>query len=243
MKKLFSLVLLTVFLFDCSAEVSVRGVKKSKRQFTTKIYRSKTKFNHRLKPTEFGFIVDTATKKQPKTIEDSVARKSKATPLEVEESNYSPSDAVSIDRSDFDPSYKKGDYTGYYKIGNPYQVFGTSYVPQEYESYEENGISSWYGDEFHGKKTANGEIYNMRDMTAAHRTLPLPSLVRVTNLRNGKNTVVRVSDRGPFAKNRIIDVSQRAADILGFKNQGTTEVKVELLREETDAMLRRLNLK
>ncbi len=134
-------------------------------------------------------------------------------------------------------------YPGHFKIGNPYQVFGVSYFPQNYENYEEIGTASWYGDEFHGKRTANGEVYNMGSMTAAHPTLPLPSMVRITNLRNGKEAIVRVNDRGPFSKSRVIDVSERAADLLGFKGQGTTEVKVELLRNDTDELLERLKIK
>jgi rare lipoprotein A (peptidoglycan hydrolase) len=138
---------------------------------------------------------------------------------------------------------ESGVYSGHFKIGQPYTAFGVSYVPQDYESFEEIGTASWYGSEFHGKKTANGEIYNMGDLTAAHPTLPLPSLIRVTNLQNGKIQILRVNDRGPFAKNRIIDVSEKAAEILGFKNKGTTEVKVELLRDDTDEMLQKLNIK
>ncbi len=136
-----------------------------------------------------------------------------------------------------------GKYTGIFKIGNPYQIFGVNYVPQNYEDFEEIGTASWYGDDFHGKATANGETYNMGSMTAAHPTLPLPSLVRVTNLRNNKSVVVRVNDRGPFAKNRVIDVSEKAATLLEFKGQGTTEVKVELLRDDTDQMLEKLKIK
>lgn len=135
------------------------------------------------------------------------------------------------------------DYDGTYKIGNPYKIFGVSYVPQNYENYEEVGTASWYGPDFHGKPTANGETYNSGDMTAAHRTLPLPSLVRITNLQNGRSAIVRVNDRGPFAKNRVIDVSERAAEVLGFKDSGTTDVKVELLKNDTDEMLARLKIK
>lgn len=136
-----------------------------------------------------------------------------------------------------------GKYTGIFKVGNPYEIFGVNYIPQNYEDYEEIGTASWYGDDFHGKATANGETYNMGSMTAAHPTLPLPSLVRVTNLRNNKSVVVRVNDRGPFAKNRVIDVSEKAATLLEFKGQGTTEVKVELLRNDTDRMLEKLKIK
>lgn len=134
-------------------------------------------------------------------------------------------------------------YQGYFKIGNPYEIFGTTYFPQKYEQFEEVGIASWYGDEFHGKQTANGEIYQMGDLTAAHRTLPLPSIVRITNLNNNKTVIVRVNDRGPFAKNRVIDVSQKVAEILDFKNHGIADVKIELMPKETDEMLAKLKLK
>ena len=93
------------------------------------------------------------------------------------------------------------------------------------------------------RKTANGEIYNMNDMTAAHRTLPLPSIVRVTNLENNKSVLVRVNDRGPFAKDRIIDLSKKVAGMLDFKNQGTTKVKVDFMKKETEQMLREFGLK
>lgn len=125
---------------------------------------------------------------------------------------------------------------GAYKIGEPYQIAGTWYYPKEDYSYVETGVASWYGPDFHGKSTANGEIYDMNDLTAAHRTLPLPSVVRVTNLDNGRSLVLRVNDRGPFAKNRIIDVSRRGAQLLGFEGKGTTRVKVQILREESIAL-------
>ena len=133
--------------------------------------------------------------------------------------------------------YPQNQYNGIFKIGKPYTAFDVTYTPQNYETFEEIGIASWYGKDFHGKKTANGETYNSADLTAAHPTLPLPSIIKITNLDNNKSQVVRVNDRGPFAKNRVIDVSEKTAEILGFKNKGTTEVKVELLREETDKML------
>ena len=136
-----------------------------------------------------------------------------------------------------------GVYSGHFKIGQPYTAFGVAYVPQDYESFEEIGVASWYGEDFHGKKTANGEIYNMGDLTAAHPTLPLPSLIKVTNLQNGKSQILRVNDRGPFAKNRVIDVSEKAAELLGFRGKGTTEVKVELLRNDTDQLLQKLKIK
>lgn len=125
---------------------------------------------------------------------------------------------------------------GGYKIGKPYQIDGVWYYPQEDFNYVEEGVSSWYGPTFHGKSTANGETYDMMDLTAAHRTLPMPSVVRVTNMENGRSLVVRVNDRGPFARNRIIDVSKRAAQLLGFHEQGTTRVRVEILADESRAL-------
>jgi rare lipoprotein A len=125
---------------------------------------------------------------------------------------------------------------GAYKIGKPYQIDGTWYYPAEDFGYVEEGVASWYGPNFHGKMTANGETYNQMDVTAAHRTLPMPSLVRVTNLENGRSLVVRVNDRGPFAKSRIIDVSKRSAELLGFHSQGTTRVRVEVLADESRAL-------
>lgn len=130
--------------------------------------------------------------------------------------------------------------SGPLKIDDSYEVSGASYFPQNYEEFEEVGIASWYGIDFHGKYTSNGEIYDSNAMTAAHPTLPLPSMVRVTNLRNGRTVIVRVNDRGPFSKERIIDVSEKAADELQFKNQGTTKVYIQLLRNDTDAMMRRI---
>jgi len=115
-----------------------------------------------------------------------------------------------------------------YKVGRPYKITGTWYYPAEDNSYVEEGMASWYGPNFHGKRTANGEIYNMNAMTAAHRTLPLPSIVRVTNLENGRVVKLRVNDRGPFKSNRIIDVSRRGAELLGFIDAGITRVRVEI---------------
>ena len=137
---------------------------------------------------------------------------------------------------------KLKNYTGYYKVGNPYKINGKTYYPKEDKNYKEVGIASWYGDDFHNKKTANGEIYNMHDFTCAHRTLPMPSLVRITNLQNGKNIVARVNDRGPFAKDRIVDVSKNIAKELDFYSQGTTKVKIEFLEKETKEMLEYLGL-
>lgn len=120
---------------------------------------------------------------------------------------------------------------GTYKVGNPYKIKGRWYTPQEKFQHSETGIASWYGPGFHGKKTANGETYDQYELTAAHRTLQLPSLVKVTNLENGKSVVVRINDRGPFAHGRIIDMSRRGAELLGFKNKGTARVRVTVLEE------------
>lgn len=144
---------------------------------------------------------------------------------------------------DFDEIFQNGHYIGHYKIGNKYEIEGVPYYPQEYEDYEEIGVASWYGEAFDGKATANGEIYNLHSMTAAHQTLPLPSVVKVTNLENGYSVTVRVNDRGPFAKNRIIDLSKKAAEILEYKDKGTTIVKIEYLPEETEALHKKLKIK
>jgi rare lipoprotein A len=117
--------------------------------------------------------------------------------------------------------------SGTYKVGTPYQIGGVWYYPKEDPFYDETGIASWYGHDFHGKLTANGEQYNMDALTAAHRTLPLPTIVRVTNLENGKSLRLRVNDRGPYARGRIIDVSRRASELLGFQRNGTARVRVE----------------
>ncbi len=120
-----------------------------------------------------------------------------------------------------------------YKVGKPYQIRNQWYYPAEDLEYSESGIASWYGKEFHGLLTANGELYDMDTLTAAHRTLPMPSAVRVTNLENGRSIVLRVNDRGPFASGRIIDVSRRAAGLLGFQRQGTAKVRVDVLPDES----------
>ncbi|HVY57714.1 MAG TPA: septal ring lytic transglycosylase RlpA family protein [Xanthobacteraceae bacterium] len=116
---------------------------------------------------------------------------------------------------------------GVYRVGKPYLVAGRLYVPQEYTSYKEEGIASWYGDDFHGRLTANGEVFDKDAITAAHPTLPIPSYVRVTNLRNRRSLIVRVNDRGPYHSNRLIDVSGKAAELLGFHDNGVARVQVE----------------
>lgn len=122
---------------------------------------------------------------------------------------------------------------GTFKVGTPYKIEGKKYIPQESYSHVETGIASWYGPGFHGKRTANGEVFNKHELTAAHRTLQMPSLVRVTNLNNGRSLVLRVNDRGPYAHNRVLDVSERAAEQLGFKNHGTAKVKLQVLGPES----------
>jgi rare lipoprotein A len=111
-------------------------------------------------------------------------------------------------------------------VGKPYTVAGRTYVPNETARPAE-GLASWYGSNFHGRMTANGEVFDRDSIAAAHTTMPLPSYARVTNLQNGHSMIVRVNDRGPFHGNRVIDVSERAAMALGFRQQGTARVKVE----------------
>lgn len=122
---------------------------------------------------------------------------------------------------------------GNYKIGKPYQIDNVWYYPAEDWDYNETGIASWYGPKFHGKNTANGEKYNQNDLTAAHRTLPMPSIVEVTNLENGRSVRVRINDRGPYARGRIIDLSKRGADLLGVSGPGTAKVRVRLIADES----------
>jgi rare lipoprotein A len=118
---------------------------------------------------------------------------------------------------------------GTYKVGAPYKVGGVWYYPKEDYAYDRKGIASWYGDKFHGRRTANGERFDMNLLSAAHPTLPMPWLVRVTNLENGRSVVVRVNDRGPFVRGRLIDLSRRAAEVLGFRKKGVARVRVKAL--------------
>lgn len=129
-----------------------------------------------------------------------------------------------------DPS---GNVVTAYKVGNPYEVAGVWYYPNEDYGYRETGIASWYGPGFHGKRTANGEVYDMNAMTAAHKTLPMPSVVKVTNLENGRAIKVRINDRGPFVEGRIIDLSRRAAQMLDVERAGVARVRVELVPEDS----------
>jgi rare lipoprotein A len=123
-----------------------------------------------------------------------------------------------------DPVPKGG---GTYRVGKPYTVAGRVYVPEEDVHYREEGLASWYGEDFHGRLTANGEVFDMGSLSAAHPTLPMPCYVRVTNLSNGKSVIVRVNDRGPYHGNRVMDVSSRAAELLEFKSSGVARVRVE----------------
>jgi rare lipoprotein A (peptidoglycan hydrolase) len=116
---------------------------------------------------------------------------------------------------------------GYFKLGPSYEIMGHRYTPQDTDDLDVTGLASWYGVEVHGRKTANGELFDMNALTAAHKTLPLPSYVYVTNLENGRKLLVRVNDRGPFVGDRMIDVSDRVAKHLGFADRGLTDVRVE----------------
>jgi rare lipoprotein A len=116
---------------------------------------------------------------------------------------------------------------GTYRVGQTYTIGGKTYVPAEDHDYRAEGLASWYGEDFHGRQTANGEIYDMNSMSAAHATLPMPTYVRVTNLDNSKSVIVRVNDRGPYHDDRIIDVSVKTAQLLGFYSAGVARVRVE----------------
>jgi len=120
-----------------------------------------------------------------------------------------------------------------YKVGDPYNIAGVWYYPARDLTYDETGIGSWYGDEFAGRLTANGEIFDPNKVTAAHKTLPMPSVVRVTNLDNGKSLVVRINDRGPFVSGRIIDLSREAARLIGYRDNGLAKVRVQVLAEQS----------
>tara|TARA_R110000868_G_scaffold232835_3_gene486469 strand:- start:283 stop:1227 length:945 start_codon:yes stop_codon:yes gene_type:complete len=115
------------------------------------------------------------------------------------------------------------------KVGSAYTVGGQRFVPQRNDQYDEIGIASWYGPTFHGRPTANGEVFDQNTMTAAHTTLPIPSIVEVTNLENGRQVIVRVNDRGPFVDDRLIDLSRAAADQLGYRSNGLARVRVRYL--------------
>jgi peptidoglycan lytic transglycosylase len=120
-----------------------------------------------------------------------------------------------------------------FKIGAPYMVKGITYYPHIDYAYDQTGVASWYGEAFDGQYTANGEVFDLNQITAAHKTLPLPSIVEIINLQNNRALRVRVNDRGPFADGRIIDVSRRVAQLLGFERSGTAMVRVRILKDES----------
>jgi rare lipoprotein A len=138
-----------------------------------------------------------------------------------------------------DPVPKGG---GAYRIGQAYTIAGKTYVPAEDKNYRAEGLASWYGEDFHGRQTANGEVFDMNSVSAAHATLPMPTYVRVTNLENNRSVIVRINDRGPYHDNRLIDVSVKTAVMLGFYSNGIARVRVEYvgsapLEGSDDAML------
>lgn len=136
-------------------------------------------------------------------------------------------------------------YAGHYKVGSKYRKNNVTYRPKEIKvDYDKTGFASWYGPGFYGRKTANGEVFTGQDLTAAHGTLPLPTVVRVTNLENRKSVVVRVNDRGPFrgGRKRIIDLSEYAAEILNMKKKGVALVRVKFLRNATKALHKKLGI-
>jgi rare lipoprotein A len=137
----------------------------------------------------------------------------------IKNSNYSPRVVA-----EGEPVPKGG---GRYRVGTPYRMNGQTYYPEHDPSYRAEGVASWYGRDFHGRLTANGEVYDMNALSAAHPTLPMPSYARVTNLDNGRSIVVRVNDRGPYSRNRVIDVSIGAARALDFYGRGLARVRVE----------------
>lgn len=143
------------------------------------------------------------------------------------ESSFDPKLGVSSSKRVVDTNKPIPKGGGVYKVGKPYKVAGKWYYPREDTRYDEVGVASWYGDDFHGRQTANGEVYDMHALSAAHPTLPLPTYARVTNLSNGRSVVVRVNDRGPYAHGRLIDLSAQTAKVLGFTNHGTTKVRVQ----------------
>jgi rare lipoprotein A len=120
---------------------------------------------------------------------------------------------------------------GRYQLGKPYQIAGRWFRPSENPNYDKVGMASWYGEDFHSRKTSNGEYFDMNALTAAHPTLPLPSYAKVTNIANGKSIVVRINDRGPFVGNRIIDLSRRSADALDYRINGKAKVRVQFIEK------------
>lgn len=155
------------------------------------------------------------------TVRSAVAKKQPKEYFAESEYGVKASPRVTTERS----RLKRGG--GRDQVGKPYQIKGKWYYPKDVASYKKRGAASWYGDAFHGRLTANGEIYDMTHLTAAHPTLPLPSYARVTNTKNGSSVIVRINDRGPYSNGRIIDMSRRAAEMLDYVHSGTADVKVE----------------
>jgi len=120
-----------------------------------------------------------------------------------------------------------------YKVGGPYTIKGVTYYPKVDYAYDAVGTASWYGEPFHGQYTANGEVFDLNELTAAHCTLPLPSIVEVVNLETNRALRIRINDRGPFVDGRIIDVSRRVAQLLGFERSGIARVRVRVLKDES----------
>ena len=131
-------------------------------------------------------------------------------------------------------------YNGSVKVGSSYTIKNKTYTPKIEHDYDEVGMASWYGDAFHCKKTANGEYFNKHQLSAAHKTLPMPSVAKVTNLHNNRSVHVVINDRGPFSKSRIIDISEKAAIELGMKSQGVAKVRVEFAAEETNKLMKKI---
>ena len=129
---------------------------------------------------------------------------------------------------------------GTYKLGSPYKIGGRWYVPREEPTYDQMGVASWYGEDFHGRKTANGEVYDMNALTAAHPTLPLPSYAYVTNLNNGRTALVRINDRGPYANDRLIDLSRQTSRMLGYEGHGLARVRIRVCRPRPSRWQRHL---
>jgi rare lipoprotein A len=145
-------------------------------------------------------------------------------PLRTLTSPLSSTTSIQRPPDDLAPAAKGG---GSFKIGRPYELNGRTYVPAEDPNYRSEGIASWYGPDFHGRPTANGETFDMNGISGAHPTLPMPSYLRVTNLANGRSIIVRINDRGPYAKERVTDLSIGAARALGFYDQGLARVRIE----------------
>jgi rare lipoprotein A len=140
---------------------------------------------------------------------------------------------------------REKEYRGHYKVGTQYKVNNLTYKPKEIVgTYDKTGFASWYGPGFYGNKTANGEIFTGQDLTAAHGTLPLPSIIQVVNLENNRAVIVRVNDRGPFrgGRKRILDLSEYAAELLGIKHKGIARVRIKLLSKATEALHKKLGL-